>query len=451
MAEFLMPSLGADMTEGTVTRWLVKPGDRVRRGDIVVEIETDKANMEVEIFESGTIEKILVPEGERVAVGTPLALLAPAAVAAAELAPPPRQPAPAAAPPPREAPPPAPAPPPQVRATPTARILARELGIHLASVPGTGVGGAVTRADVEHAAARRAPTPPKPPAPAAPAPRRLLVSPRARRIAQERGIDLSTVRGTGPGGAITAADLDHLAPPPPAAPTPAPALPAPAAPPGVQSRKPITALMERSNREIPHYYLGIDVDMSRALAWLREENRRRPVAERILYSALLLKATALAAHDVPEVNGYYTANGFEPSSMVNLGVAISLRQGGLVAPAILDASNKPLGDLMRELAGLVKRARAGRLRASEMASSTLTVTNLGELGVDFVYGVIYPPQVALVGFGKVIEKPWAEGGMLGVRPVITATVAADHRVSDGHRGGIFLATVNRLLQEPEHL
>lgn len=346
MAEFLMPSLGADMTEGTVTRWLVKPGDRVRRGDIVVEIETDKANMEVEIFESGTIEKILVSEGERVAVGTPLALLAPAAVAAAEPAPPPAPPAAAAVPPPREAPP-APAPLPQVRATPTARVLARELGIDLASVPGTGVGGAVTRADVEHAAARRAPAPPQPSAAAAPPSRRLLVSPRARRIAQERGIDLSTVRGTGPGGAITAADLDHLAPPPPA---PVPSAPAPSAPPGVQSRKPITALMERSNREIPHYYLGIDVDMSRALAWLREENRRRPVADRILYSALLLKATALAAHDVPEVNGYYTANGFEPSSTVNLGVAISLRQGGLVAPAILDASNKPLGDLMRELA-----------------------------------------------------------------------------------------------------
>ena len=209
--------------------------------------------------------------------------------------------------------------------------------------------------------------------------------------------------------------------------------------------------MERSNREIPHYYLGLDIDMSRALAWLREENRRRPVTERILYSALLLKATALAAHAVPEMNGYYNEGAFEPSTAVNLGVAISLRQGGLVAPAIMDASNKPLGDLMRELADLVKRARASRLRASEMASSTLTVTNLGELGVGFVYGVIYPPQVALVGFGKVIEKPWAEGGMLGVRPVITATVAADHRVSDGHRGGIFLATVNRLLQEPEHL
>lgn len=440
-----MPSLGADMTEGTVTRWLVKPGDQVRRGDIVVEIETDKADMEVEIFETGTIQTILVPQGERVAVGTPLAVVATAGAAV---------PTPAAAPA-REAPPaPAVAPvlepaAPGVRATPTAKVLARERGIDLAAIPGTGVGGVVTRADVEHAAVRQAPTPPPLPPVAAPPPRRLLVSPRARRIAQERGIELATVKGSGPGGSITAADLDHLAPP--STPAPVEAAPAPEAAKRAQSRRPISSLMERANREIPHYYLGVDIDMSRALAWLREENRRRTVTDRILYSALLLKATALAAHDVPEMNGYYNEGGFEPSSTVNLGVAISLRQGGLVAPAIMDASNKPLGDLMRELADLVKRARAGRLRASEMASSTLTVTNLGEQGVDFVYGVIYPPQVALVGFGKVIDKPWAENGMLGVRPVITATVAADHRVSDGHRGGIFLAIVNRLLQEPEHL
>ena len=446
-----MPSLGADMIEGTVTRWLVKPGDHVKRGDIVVEIETDKADMEVEIFESGTIDALLVPEGERVAVGTPLAIVTTAAgaQAAAQPVPPPVAPAPITTPPPAAPPPISTAPAaPAVRATPTAKVLARDLGVDLAAIPGTGVGGAVTRADGEHAAKRASPTPPAQPQPSPP-PRRLLVSPRARRIAQARGIDLATITGTGPGGSITAADLDHLAlPPAPPAPV---AEPTPEAAKRAQSRRPISALMERSNREIPHYYLGLDIDMSRALAWLREENRRRPVTERILYSALLLKATALAAHDVPEMNGYYNEGAFEPSTAVNLGVAISLRQGGLVAPAIMDASNKPLGDLMRELADLVKRARASRLRASEMASSTLTVTNLGELGVGFVYGVIYPPQVALVGFGKVIEKPWAEGGMLGVRPVITATVAADHRASDGHRGGIFLATVNRLLQEPEHL
>jgi pyruvate dehydrogenase E2 component (dihydrolipoamide acetyltransferase) len=209
--------------------------------------------------------------------------------------------------------------------------------------------------------------------------------------------------------------------------------------------------MERSNREIPHYYLGLDIDMTRALDWLKAENRQRPVTGRILHTALLLKATALAAHEVPEVNGYFVDGAFQPSPTVNLGVAISLRQGGLVAPAILDASAVALGDLMRQLQDLVARARAGRLRASEMSSGTITVTNLGEQGVGLVYGVIYPPQVALVGFGKVTERPWAENGMLGVRPVITSTLAADHRASDGHRGGKFLATIDKLLQEPEHL
>lgn len=437
-----MPSLGADMTEGTVVRWLVKPGDSVSRGDIVVEVETDKADMEVEIFQSGAVEKLLVPEGERVAVGTPLALIATGGAPVPAVAPAPAEVAPAAPPVARAPGSGAPAAPP-LRATPTAKVLARELGIDLATTPGSGLGGAITRADVEHAAKRASPTIPGPPA------RRLLVSPRARKLARDRGIDLATVTGTGPGGSVTAADLDRVVPPFPPVPPPAASTAGPA--PRGQSRKPIAALMERANREIPHYYLGFDIDMSRALAWLREENLRRPVTERILYSALLLKATALAAHEVPEVNGHYTENGFEPSATVNLGVAISLRGGGLVAPAILDASNRPLGDLMRDLSDLVKRSRAGRLRASEMASSTITVTNLGELGVDFVYGVIYPPQVALVGFGRVVEKPWAENGMLAVRPVITATLAADHRVSDGHRGGVFLATINRLLQEPEHL
>jgi pyruvate dehydrogenase E2 component (dihydrolipoamide acetyltransferase) len=209
--------------------------------------------------------------------------------------------------------------------------------------------------------------------------------------------------------------------------------------------------MERSNRDIPHYYLGLDINMEHTLDWLRAENKKRPVTERLLYSVLLLKATALAAHEVPEVNGYFSDGEFRPSNEVNVGVAISLREGGLVAPALLNAAEKPLSQLMAELQDLVKRARSGRLRASEMSSSSITVTNLGELGVDFVYGVIYPPQVALVGFGKIVERPWAENGMLGVKPVITTTLAADHRASDGHRGGMFLTTINRLLQEPEHL
>lgn len=437
-----MPTLGADMTEGTVTRWLVKPGDQVKRGDIVVEVETDKADMEVEIFESGVISELLVPEGECVPVGTVLAIVgaSPGVVPQAPAPAPPVTPPPA----PERAEPRLVPPAPRQRATPTARVLAQQLGIDIATLDGTGIEGTITRQDVEHAARRATPTPAAVPAPG----RTLLVSPRARRMARELGIDLATVAGTGPQGSITAGDLG-AAPRPPEVPAP----PATAAAPEKRGprRGPIAALMERSNRDIPHYYLGLDINMEHTLDWLRAENKKRPVTERLLYSVLLLKATALAAHEVPEVNGYFSDGEFRPSSEVNVGVAISLREGGLVAPALLNAAEKPLSQLMAELQDLVKRARGGRLRASEMSSSSITVTNLGELGVDFVYGVIYPPQVALVGFGKIVERPWAENGMLGVKPVITTTLAADHRASDGHRGGMFLTTINRLLQEPEHL
>jgi pyruvate dehydrogenase E2 component (dihydrolipoamide acetyltransferase) len=216
-------------------------------------------------------------------------------------------------------------------------------------------------------------------------------------------------------------------------------------------RRAIAAAMARSKREIPHYYLGTHIDMSRALTWLQTENLRRPVTERLLYSVLLLKAVALAVHEIPEMNGFWVDGAFNPSEAVHVGVAISLRQGGLIAPAIHDLDKKSLDEIMRNLRDLVKRVRAAVLRSSEVADATITVTSLGEQGVETVFGIIYPPQVALVGFGKVTEQPWAANGMVGAKPVIMATLAADHRASDGHRGGLFLAAIDRLLQEPEKL
>jgi pyruvate dehydrogenase E2 component (dihydrolipoamide acetyltransferase) len=159
----------------------------------------------------------------------------------------------------------------------------------------------------------------------------------------------------------------------------------------------------------------------------------------------------VAARQVPEMNGFWVDDHFQQSDSVHAGIAISLRQGGLIAPAIHDAQDKTLDELMLAMRDLVQRARRGALRASEMSDPTITVTNLGEQGVEAVYGVIYPPQVALVGFGRVVERPWAADGMVGARPVLTATLAADHRASDGHRGGLFLAAIDHLLQEPEEL
>jgi pyruvate dehydrogenase E2 component (dihydrolipoamide acetyltransferase) len=216
-------------------------------------------------------------------------------------------------------------------------------------------------------------------------------------------------------------------------------------------RRAIGALMTRSKQTIPHYYLSTTIDLRRATRWLQAANAGRPVTRRLVPAALLLKAAALAGRDVPEVNGFYEDGVFRPGGSVHLGVAVALRTGGLVAPAIHDADALPLDDLMDRLRDVVTRARSGRLTRAEMSDPTITVTNLGDLGVESVFGVIYPPQVALVGFGRVVDQPFAENGLLGVRPAVTATLSADHRVSDGMRGGRFLDRIGELLQQPEDL
>jgi pyruvate dehydrogenase E2 component (dihydrolipoamide acetyltransferase) len=285
------------------------------------------------------------------------------------------------------------------------------------------------------------------------------VSPLARREAEQLGVDLGAVVGSGPDGAIAKADVERAAgapaaPAAPPAPKPPPTQPPPAAAPADRQaamRAAIGALMARSKREIPHYYLQLEIDMARALEWLHEANLARAVSDRLLPSALLLSAVARAVVQMPEMNGFWVDGAFRPGPGVHLGVAISLRGGGLIAPALHDADRKSLDEIMSGVRDLVQRARAGRLRGSEMSDPTITVTNLGERGVDLVHGVIYAPQVALVGFGAIRERPWAADGMLGVRPIVTATLAADHRASDGHAGGNFLTLIDRQLQNPEAL
>jgi pyruvate dehydrogenase E2 component (dihydrolipoamide acetyltransferase) len=262
------------------------------------------------------------------------------------------------------------------------------------------------------------------------------------------GIDLASVSGTGPHGAVTLEDVERAASaPPPTAGTPratdADALRG--------LRRAIGVAMSRSKREIPHYYLSTRIDMSRAMAWLAARNLERPVGERLLPIVLLVKAVALSVAEVPEANGFYEEGTFRPSESVHVGVAVSLRGGGLVAPAIHHADRKSVSDLMRDLDSLVSRARAGTLRASELSEPTITVTSLGEQGVDSVAGVIQPPQVAIVGFGRITEQPWAESGVVTARPVVVATLSADHRASDGRRGALFLAAIDRRLRAPEAL
>lgn len=386
-----MPSLGADMAAATMMTWMVKPGDVVKRGDVVAEVETDKGLIEIEIFEDGTVEELVAKIGEKLPVGA---------------------------------------------------VLARIRGAEGESAPVPLPAAAV--APVMAAA------PPPPAAPAAPAPaaapaeRPHRVSPLARKIAAELGVDLATVEGSGPGGAIERADVERAA----AARGPQPAAPAEPAADSSPLRRAIAAAMAKSNREIPHYYLDTTIDMTRALDWLERENARRPIKERLLPAVLLLKAVAGALKEQPDLNGVWRDERLLRSDRIHINFAIALRQGGLITPAIHDVDRKSPAEIMAALNDLIPRARAGHLRSSELAEGTITVTHLGESAVDRVWGVIYPPQVAIVGFGRIAEQPWAENGMLGVRRVVRATLAGDHRATDGRSGARFLDALNQQLQNP---
>ncbi|HWI83675.1 dihydrolipoamide acetyltransferase family protein [Ramlibacter sp.] len=367
MRDFVMPALGADMETGKVVQWLVRPGDRVKRGDVVAVVETHKGAIDVEIFLDGLIED-LAPPGTELPVGAVLAHV-------------------------------------------------REEGTAAA-----GAGSLV--------------------------PARPRASPAARQRAQALGLDIDQLHGTGDEGAVTLADVERAAATPAAAPAAA------AAPPRFDPssmRRAIAVAMGRSKREIPHYYLTRAIDCGAAVAWLDAYNREHAPADRLLAAALLLKAAALALREVPQLNGFYEHEAFRPGAGIHPGWAIALRGGGLVAPAIHDADRASLPALMAAMRELVERARTGRLRSSEIADPTVTVTSLGERGADAVLGVIYPPQVAIVGFGRIVPRPWVVDGRLEARPVLAATLAADHRASDGHVGGLLLAAIDRALQDPPAL
>lgn len=383
-----MPALGADMEAGTLVEWHVKPGDPVKSGDVIAVVETQKGAIEVEVFVDGVVSTILVPVGARVPVGTILARIdGPAGEGA--------QPAAAAARPPA----------PHVAAAPTPVA--------------------------------------KPPIPTG---ARLKITPVARRRAAALNIDVTALRGTGVEGSIRLADVEAAAA---AAPAKAPSIRR-----GIdlsEMRKAIAAAMSRAKREIPHYYLSETVDLHAALSWLEDFNRDREPLERLLPAVLFLKAAALALHAQPKLNGLYENGAFTPASDVHIGWAVALRGGGLIAPAIRDTDKKSLAELMSAMRDLVERARRGGLRASELTSPTMTVTNVGERGAETVTAIIYPPQVAIVGFGRIVTRPFVVDGAIAPRPLVTVSLAADHRVTDGHLGGLYLAEVTRLLQEPEKL
>jgi pyruvate dehydrogenase E2 component (dihydrolipoamide acetyltransferase) len=432
MSEFKMPSLGADMESGKVLEWLVKVGDPVKRGQIMAVVGTEKGDIEVEVFEDGVVGELFAKEGEEVKVGAVLAFVCGAGE----------------------------------------------------KLPMASVAGVAVEAAVGAAVAAVAPV-----APAAAAAQvsaagnghRVRVSPLARRLADELHVDLSHVQGTGPGGTIDRHDVELAAqqatvasyPPPvveppvqsavapPVAEAPPPAAPALVAEPAPREksgedfqagmRRAIALAMARSNRDIPHYYLEQRIDMSTALKWLEGENSQRSIQNRVLPAVLLIKAVAKALTQVPQLNGFWVDDHLQVSEGIHIGFAIALRQGGLVTPAIHNADMLGMDEMMTALRDLITRTRSGRLRSSELTDPTIVVTSLGDMGVDKVFGVIYPPQVALVGFGKISDQVWVENGMIGVRAVVTATVAGDHRATDGRVGAGFLDALATWLRTPEKM
>jgi len=402
MSIFTMPSLGADMEEGKLVEWLVKPGDLVAKGDIVAVVETQKGAIEIEIFEPGVIGALLAEPGQTLPVGAPLARLGDAGdddLAAA---------------------------PSTLKATAPALALKPPVQSVAPVQAATAPAGGGT----------------------------VLASPVARARALERGIALEAVVGSGPGGAILLSDVERHVP------APATKVAEPATeerPKGKQGldmtemRRAIASAMSRSKREIPHYYLSHDIDLQTARDWLTARNADCTPDRRLLMGAMLIRATVRALAKVPELNGRLEAESYAPSASVHCGLAVAMRGGGLIAPAILDAQGMEIDAITEAMRNMVARTRTGRLRNSEITRGTITISSLGETGVDALFGVIYPPQVALVGFGAPRLRPMVCEGRVEPRLGVTATLAADHRVSDGRRGALFLAEIDRLLQEPENL
>ncbi len=388
-----MPSLGADMESGFLREWRVKKGDPVKRGDIIAEVETQKGIIEIEVFDEGVVGDLLLRMDEKVPVGALMAyILSPGEVA-------------------------------------NEQEVQREAKEKAVIIPETKKEGGKTAVP---AAAHR-----------------IKASPLARKIAEQKGIDLSTLKGSGPEGAIVRADVEHVVS---ARPNGHPvAAPSPVQKSAAESiRMAVAAAMSRSNREVPHYFLQTKADMRHALAWLAELNRQRSVADRLLPAALLIKAVAKALEEVPDLNAWWE-NGLQLKEEIHVGFVVALRGGGIIVPAIHDAGKKSLDDVMKALSDIIPRARALKLRSSELADSTITISSLGDGGVETVFGIIYPPQVALVAFGGITEEPWAENGMLGIRPVLTVGLSADHRATDGNTGSLFLTAVKNYLSKPELL
>ena len=399
MIEFQMPNLGADIEAGTLIEWKKKPGDTVQRGDIIAEVETQKGLIEIEVFDEGTIGELLIQEGARVPVGTVMAIINPSGIALASK---------------------------EEKIPEQKPIALQPIEEHILE--------SISEEKTEEI--------------------HIKASPLAKRIAFDNQIDLSQIKGTGPEGAISKEDVEHaIAQGGKTEEEKTVEVPFETEKPGTSTeaiRTAVAAAMSKSNREIPHYYLGKRIDMTNALTWLSARNSKKSVKERLLPVVLLIKATAQSLTEFPDLNAIWDG-GLQQKKDINIGFVVSLRTGGIIVPALHQVHLKNVDEIMEALNDLIPRARALKLRSSELSDSTVTLTNIGDGGADMIFGVIYPPQVAIIGFGGISEQPFAEDGLLGIRSSIFVTLAGDHRATDGLTGSRFLVSLNSHLQNPEAL
>ena len=446
----VMPQMGYDMHEGKVVRWLKKEGEEVIRGEVIAEIETDKATVEYEAYTGGVVAKIVAAEGMTIPVGGLIAVLTAPGEAipediltdAALDAPAEAPPATAAAEVPASAAAAAPgASDEEVRASPLARRMAKERGVDLSSITGTGPGGRITEADIPEQVAS---------ALAAPAIGDIKASPLAKRLARERGIDLTTLTGTGPGGRITEADVpEHVAP------AAAQVSSETGASAGLTSenvelsrmRQTIARVTVDSWQAAPHFYVSVDIDMTKAMSFRRDVNDELDAESRVSVNDLIVKASAIAIGRHPKFNSFFRDDHLQMNESINVGIAVAL-ESGLIVPGINGCEAKSLLGIAAASRDLVARANSGSLRNEEYSGTTFSVSNMGMFDIESFTAIIYPPHAAILAVGTVKEQPVARDGELAIAQIMKATLSTDHRVADGAEAAQFLVGIKKLLENP---
>ncbi|CUV03455.1 MAG: 2-oxo acid dehydrogenase subunit E2 [SAR202 cluster bacterium] len=447
----VMPQMGYDMHEGKVVRWLKKEGEEVTRGEVIAEIETDKATVEYEAYTGGVMAKIVAEEGIAIPVGGLIAvmtapgeaipedILTDAAIALAADSPAPAAAAVQALEGPISAAV-APADTEEVRASPLARRLAKERGFDLATITGTGPGGRITEADIPEQGAAVAP------AALASSNGYIKASPLAKRLARERGIDLATLTGTGPGGRVIEADVPEHAVPA-AAESVAPATLVSENVELSRMRQAIARVTSDSKRDAPHFYVALDVDMTKAMSFRRDLNDELDAENRVSVNDLIVKASAIAIGRHPKFNSFFRDDHLQMNAAINVGIAIAL-ESGLIVPGVNGCESKSLVEIAAASRDLVSRANSGTLRNDEYSGTTFSVSNLGAFDIESFTAIIFPPHAAILAVGTVKEQPVVRDGELAIAQIMKATLSTDHRVADGAEAAQFLVEIKKLLQNP---